>query len=155
MCLVFVGGIHEHETCGALRVIGSEHADVETRDGGADEHDRSGNPAAGEEFGQLARDAACGPRRRAGIAVTHACPVVGADTRESRNSRLDEAPVSSRAAEARVEDDGRRAVAGAPQMQPVPSDVDEMSGRRSCRQILSSRKPLVRATRERSHGDQA
>src|SRR6478672_7851135 len=104
MCLVFVGGIHEHETCGALRVIGSEHPDVETRDGGSDEHDWSVNSAAGQEFGQLTCDAACCPRRRAGIAVTHTCPVVGADTRESSNIRLDEAPVSSRAAETRVED---------------------------------------------------
>src|SRR2546430_1963864 len=148
MWLVFVGGIHEHETCGTLRVIGSEHADVETRDGGPDEHHRSANSAADEEFGQLARDAACCPRRRAAIAVTHTCPVVGADTRESSNIRLDEAPVSTRAAESRVEDDSRRAVPGAPQMQPVPSDVDEMSGRRSRRQLLSSRKPLVRGAGE-------
>ena len=148
MCLIFVEGIHEHETCGALRVIGSEHADVETRDGGPDEHHRSANSAADEEFGQLARDAACCPRRRAGIAVTHTCPVVGAGTRESSNIRLDEAPVSTRAAESRVEDDGRRAVPGAPQMQPVRSDVDEMSGRRSRRELLSRRKPLVRGAGE-------
>ena len=48
-----MGGIHEHETCGALRVIGSEHADVETRDRGPDEHHRSANSAADEEFGPL------------------------------------------------------------------------------------------------------
>ena len=155
MCLVFVGGIHEDETCGALRVIGSEHTDVETRDRGADEHYRSDIPAAGEEFGQLVRDAACCPRRRPGIAVTHTCPVVGADTRESSNIRLDEAPVSTRAAESRVEDDGRRAVPGAPQMQPVPSDVDETAGRRSRRELLSSRKPLVSGTCERGNADQA
>jgi hypothetical protein len=154
MCLVFVGGIDEHKTCGALRVIGGEHADIETGDGGAHEHDRSANPAAGEEFVQLARDAACGPRRRAGIAVTHTCPVVGADTRESSNIRLDEAPVSTRAAETRVEDDGRRAIPGAPQMQSVAADVDETSGRRSRRQVLSSRKPLVGGPCERGNDDQ-
>ena len=155
MCLVFVGGIHKHETCGALRVIGSEHADVETRDGGSDEHDRSTNSTADEEFGQLARDAACCPRSRAGVAVTHTSPVVGADPRESSNIRLDGAPVSTRAAESRVEDDGRRAVPGAPQMQSVPSDVDEMSGRRSRRELLSSRKLLVCGTCERSNADHA
>jgi hypothetical protein len=37
----------------------------------------------------------------------------------------------------------------------VPSDVDEMSGRRSRRQIPSSRKPLVRGTCERGNTDQA
>jgi hypothetical protein len=95
MCLVFVGRIHEYETRGALRVIGSEHTNVETRDGGADEHHRSGNPATRDEFGEFARDAARCPRRRARIAVTHTCPVVGADTRESGNIRLDEAPVST------------------------------------------------------------
>src|SRR5437899_547208 len=73
MCVGFVGGIHEDETRGALRVIGREHTDVETRDGGPDEHHRSGNPAAAEECGQLARDAACCPRRWARIAVTHTC----------------------------------------------------------------------------------
>ena len=82
MYVVFVGGIHQHETRGALWVIGREHTDVEPRDGGPDQHHRSGNPATREEFGQLARDAACGPRRRPGIAVAHTCPVVGADTRE-------------------------------------------------------------------------
>jgi hypothetical protein len=43
MCIVFVRGIHEHETCGALKVIGSEHTNVETRNGFPDEHD--GSPA--------------------------------------------------------------------------------------------------------------
>jgi hypothetical protein len=62
MRIVFVRRIHKHETGGALRVIGSEHADVETREGGPHEHYRSANPASGEEFGQLARNAACGPR---------------------------------------------------------------------------------------------
>ena len=62
MYLVFVGGIHEHETCDALRVIGSEHTDGETRDGFPHEHDWSWHPATCEEFGQLARDAACGSR---------------------------------------------------------------------------------------------
>jgi hypothetical protein len=61
----------------------------------------------------------------------------------------------TRAAEARVEDDGRRAVPGAPQMKAVPSDVDEVSGRRSRRQLFSSGKALVRGARERSHDDQA
>jgi CHAT domain-containing protein len=54
-----------------------------------------------------------------------------------------------------VEDDGRRAVPGAPQIQSVPSDVDEMSGRRSRRELLSSRKPLVLGTCERSNADHA
>ena len=44
MCVVFVGGIHEDETRGELRVIGREHTDVETRDGGPDEHHRSAIP---------------------------------------------------------------------------------------------------------------
>jgi hypothetical protein len=154
MCLVFVGGIHKHETCGVFRVIGSEHAHVETRDRGPDEHYGSANPAADEEFGQLARDAACGARRRAGIAVTHTCPVVGADTCESSNIRLDEAPVSTRAAESRVEDDGRRAVPRAPQMQPVPSDVDELSRRWGQRQVFASRERLIRGAREWSKDDQ-
>ena len=52
MCIVFVGGVHEHETCGALRMIGSEHADVETRDGFPDEHDWSADSATDKEFGQ-------------------------------------------------------------------------------------------------------
>jgi hypothetical protein len=95
MYLVFVGGIHQHETRGALRVIGGEHTNVQTRDGGPDEHHRSGYPAAGEEFGQLRSDAACRPRRWAGIAVTHACPIVGADARESGNIRLNIAPAST------------------------------------------------------------
>jgi hypothetical protein len=34
MCVGFVGGIHEDETRGALRVIGREYTDVETCDGG-------------------------------------------------------------------------------------------------------------------------
>jgi hypothetical protein len=32
MGIVFVRRIHEHETRGVLRVIGSEHSNVETRD---------------------------------------------------------------------------------------------------------------------------
>jgi hypothetical protein len=40
-------------------------------------------------------------------------------------------------------------------MQPVASDVDELSGRRSRRQVFSSGKPLVRGTRERRNDDQA
>jgi hypothetical protein len=62
MCVVFVGGIHQHETRGPFRVIGSEHTDVEPRDGGTDEHHWSGNPATGEEFCQLACAAARCPR---------------------------------------------------------------------------------------------
>jgi hypothetical protein len=69
MRLVFVGGIHEHETCDTLGVVGSEDADVETSDGGADENYRSANPAAGEKCGELACDPACRPRRRARIAI--------------------------------------------------------------------------------------
>jgi len=42
MCVVFVRCVHEHETCGLLRVIGREHSDVETRDRFPDEHDWSG-----------------------------------------------------------------------------------------------------------------
>src|SRR5262249_12993772 len=57
--------------------------------------------------------------------------------------------------ETRVEDHDRRAVPGAPQMQPVPSDVDEVSGRCGCRRVLSSRKPLVRGTCDGSNDDQA
>src|SRR6185295_12019741 len=98
----FVGGIHEDETPGALRVIGGEHTDVETRDGGSDEHHRSGNSAAVEEFGQLARDAACCPRRWARITVTHPCPVIGAHARKSSDVRLDKVPTSARATEACV-----------------------------------------------------
>jgi hypothetical protein len=62
MCIVFVRGVHEHETCGVLRVIGSEHSSVETGDGLPDEHDWSGDPATREEFGQLLCNAACGSR---------------------------------------------------------------------------------------------
>ena len=62
MCVVFVRCIHEHEACGALRVIGGEHTDVETGDGFPYEHDWSGNSASREEFGELVCDAACGPR---------------------------------------------------------------------------------------------
>jgi hypothetical protein len=58
MYLVFVGGIHEHETCDVLRVIGCEDADVETTARSPDEHDRGIDPAADQKFGQLARDAA-------------------------------------------------------------------------------------------------
>ena len=155
MCLVFVGGIQEHETCGALGVIGSEHADVETRDGGPDEHHRSGNSAAVQESGKLVRDAACCPRRWAGIAVAHTCPVIGAHARKSRDVRLDQAPTSARATEACIEDHGRCAVPCAPQMQPVTSDVDELSGRRSSRQVFSSRTPLVRGTYEPSDDNEA
>ncbi len=62
MRIVFVRGIHEHEACRPLRVIGSEDTNVEARDGFPDEHDASGNPATLEEFCQLACDAACCPR---------------------------------------------------------------------------------------------
>ena len=62
MCVVFVGGIHEHETCGTVRVIGREQSDIETADGLADEHDRSGDPTTREEFGQLVGYAACRSR---------------------------------------------------------------------------------------------
>ena len=62
MCVVFVRGVHEHETCGVLWVIGSEHANVETRDRFADEHDWSGDPATREKFGQLVCNATCGSR---------------------------------------------------------------------------------------------
>src|SRR5215211_2472382 len=98
MYLVFVGGIHEHETCDVLRVIGCEDANVETTARGPDEHQRVINPAADEEFGQLAGDAACCPRRRTRIAVPDPCAVIAADTRESTNLRLDEAPAGARAA---------------------------------------------------------
>src|SRR5262245_39508764 len=67
---------------------------------------------------------------------------------KSTNLGLDEAPASARAAETRVEDNSRRAVPGAPQMQRVSSDVDELSGRRSRRKLLSSRKPLIRGAGE-------
>jgi hypothetical protein len=98
MRIVFVGGIHEHETCDVLRVIGCEDADVETTARSSDEHYWAIDPAADEKFGQLARDAACCPRRRTRVAVPYPCAVVGTDTRESRNLRLDEAPVGARAA---------------------------------------------------------
>src|SRR5690349_11707618 len=101
MCVVFVRCVHEHETCGLLRVIGREHSDVETRDRFPDEHDWSGDAATREKFGQLIGNAACGSRRRPGIAVTHTCPVVGAHTGESSNVWLDEAPASTRAPETR------------------------------------------------------
>jgi hypothetical protein len=98
MYLVFVGGIHEHETCDVLRVIGCEDADVETTARSSDEHHRASDPAADEKFGQLPRDAACCPRRRTRVAVPYPCAIIGADTRESSNLRLDEAPVGARAA---------------------------------------------------------
>jgi len=62
MCIVFVRGIHEHDSCRPLRVIGSEDTNVETRNGFPDEHDGSGNPATREKLGQLDCDAACCPR---------------------------------------------------------------------------------------------
>jgi hypothetical protein len=40
-------------------------------------------------------------------------------------------------------------------MQSVSSDVDELSRRWSCRQVRSSRKPLVRGTCKRSRDDHA
>jgi len=42
----------------ALGMIEGEHADVETRDGAADEDNRLSHPAVGEELSELARDAA-------------------------------------------------------------------------------------------------
>jgi len=148
MRIVFVRGIHQHEACRLRRVIGSKDTNIEAGDGFPDEHDAPGNPATREEFRQLACDPACCPRRGPGIAVAHAGPIVGADTRESSNLRLDKAPASTRAAETRVEDDSRRAVPGAPQVQPIASDVDEMSWRRRRREVLSSRKPLIRGAGE-------
>ena len=154
MWLILVGGIHKHQTRDAVRVIRCEDANVETAAGRPYQHHRSANSTAAEEFGQLARDAAGCPRGRAGVAVAQACSVVGAHTRESRDIRLDETPASAHAAESRVEDDSRRTVPGAPQMQPVSSDVDEMSWRRSRCQVLTSRKPLIRGPRECSKDDQ-
>jgi len=58
MGVVLVGGIDEYEACHALGMIEGEHADVETRDGGADEDNRLSHPAVGEELSELARDAA-------------------------------------------------------------------------------------------------
>lgn len=69
--LIFVGGIHEHQSCHTVGVIGREDASVESAAGRSYQHHRSANPTAGEQFGQLARDAAGCPRRRAGIAVAH------------------------------------------------------------------------------------
>jgi hypothetical protein len=128
MRIVFVRHIHEHEACRPLRVIVSKDTNVEAGDGFPDEHDGSGNSAAREEFSQLACDPACRPRRGPGIAVAHARSIAGADPRESSNLRLDKAPAGARAPETRVEDDTRRAVPGAPQMQPVSSNVDETAG---------------------------
>ena len=97
MCLVFVRGIHEHETCDALRMIRHEDADIEPAAGGPHEHQSSVDSAAVDECGQLARDAACCSGRRARIAVTHSGPVVRANASESGDLRLDEAPLSKRA----------------------------------------------------------
>ena len=62
MHVVFVGRIHQDETRGAFRVIGSKHTDVESRDGSPDEHHWSSDPGTGEKFGQLARVATRCPR---------------------------------------------------------------------------------------------
>ena len=80
-----------------LGEIGCEDADVETTDRSSDEHHRGIDAAADKKFGQLARDAACCPRRRTRVAASYPCVVIAADTRESSNLRLDEAPVGARA----------------------------------------------------------
>jgi hypothetical protein len=153
--LVFVGGIYEHEACDVVRVIGREDTDVETAARCPDEHQWSINSAAAEEFEEFAGDAASCPRRRTSIAVSHPSAVIGADTRESGNIGLDEAPVRARTAKARIKDGNRRAIAGAPEMQPVPSHIDEVARRWRRRQVSSRRNRLVRSARERSQNDQA
>src|SRR5438445_12890801 len=97
MCLVFVRGIHEHETCHALRMIRHEDADIELAAGGPHEHQSSVDSAAVDECGQLARDAACCSGRRARIAVTHSGPVVRTNASESGDLPAGRAPLSKRA----------------------------------------------------------
>jgi hypothetical protein len=153
MGLVFVGGIDEDEPRDAIGVIRCEDANVEPSDGCSNEHQRSAEAAAVDEFGQLGRDAMGCPGRRARIAVSHSCPVVRADARESSDVRLYVAPASTGATQACVKDDRRRTGARAPQMQPVATDVDEMAWRWRRRQVFSSGKTLVRTPRDRSKHD--
>ena len=138
----FARGIHEHETRGALRVIGREHR---TSKPAMEAPTSTTGPAIPRGRGVSPARWQCGAlsAATAGIAVAHTRAIVGAGTREPRDFRLDEAPVGTCAAKARVEDYGGRAIAGAPQMQSVPADVDELPGRWSRRELLSSRKPLV------------
>ena len=58
MWLVFVGGIHEYEACHTLWIIRCEDANIEPGARGPDEHQRSGNPAAIDEPGELSGNAA-------------------------------------------------------------------------------------------------
>jgi len=161
MRLVFMGRVDEHETCDTIRVIGRENADAETAAGGADEHQRSANPASVEQRGELAGEAASRAGRRPRVAVTQAGAVIRADPSKSSDVRLDESPVSARAAQAGLENDSRLAGTGAPYVQPVASDVNESSWRWSGCQVFASNKPLIRRARncgeedEREHRDES
>src|SRR5438034_2287281 len=153
MVLIFMRRIYEHETCHALTVFRREDARRETTDRGADESCRSANAAAVEKLRELARDAACGPGRGTRIAVPHSRAVVRADLRESRDLRLDEAPIGARSSQPRLEDDRWRPRTGAPDMKSVSSDIDEPSRRWRGRQLVASGIPLIRGTAAYGYGE--
>jgi hypothetical protein len=67
----------------------------------------------------------------------------GNESRHPLHLGLDKAPARTRTAESCVEDDSGRAVPGAPQMQSVPSDVDQNARRWRRRDVASSREPLA------------
>jgi hypothetical protein len=143
MRLLFVRRIHEHETGHALTVVRREDADAETTDRSADKDERPVNAGAADQLGQPARDPPGGAWRWTGIAVTHSGAIVGADPRKAGDVRLDEAPIRAGAAQTGFENDRRPPGSSAPDMQPMPSDVDESSWWWSRRQLSAGGQRLI------------
>jgi hypothetical protein len=111
--LVFVGGIDEDEAGDVCGVLRGEDANVEATEGMGDEDVGRLFARGGEERVKFPGDFVAGAREGAGGAPAIAGAIVRADAREFGDVRLDEIPAGGGNAEARIQDYGGRAGAGA------------------------------------------
>ena len=100
-------GVDEDEAGGLVAIPRCEDAHDQAAERVTDEDERWIDAAAIEERVELVGDASGGARHRARIAPSETRAIVGADSRQRREGRLDERPADRRSAERRFQDDRR------------------------------------------------
>src|SRR2546428_4994703 len=88
-----------------------------------------------QQFMQFRCDAAAGAWSWAKVAESHSSAIIGTHTAELGRFGLNKAPIKQRAAEPRVQNHRRRACTHAPEVEPVATNIYQLSRRRIRRQI--------------------
>ena len=140
-----IEGVDEHEADGLAAMGGGEDTAVRATQGVSDEHERP--PFAGRRKQRPEVGSRVDERvRRTRVAPPTTCPVVRTGPGGRCELVEDRTPRPAVAARSRFEDDGRRTVPAAVEVERPSADVDPLTGRHVRRRQAVSGEPGTRAS---------